>query len=145
MEGLHALPSRIARNLTQILVRYGRGALLAKPEALATHTVRDAKSSLAFLPLAPADLRLLKRAERRRLAANLAAASLDYDLVIIDAGPLAQDESGSALLPLADRIAVVTRSGVTSQAALDDTLRVLAPTLDKVAGIVLNDADARGK
>jgi len=119
--------------------------LLAKPEALATHTVRDAKSSLAFLPLAPADLRLLKRAERRRLAANLAAASLDYDLVIIDAGPLAQDESGSALLPLADRIAVVTRSGVTSQAALDDTLRVLAPTLDKVAGIVLNDADARGK
>lgn len=118
-------------------------ALLAKPEALTSHTVRDAKSSLAFLPLAPADLRLLKRAERRRLAANLAAAALDYDLVIIDAGPLAQDESGSALLPLADRIAVVTRSGVTSQSALDDTLRVLAPMLDKVAGIVLNDADAR--
>ncbi|WP_439542992.1 GumC family protein [Hyphomicrobium sp.] len=117
--------------------------LLAKPEALTSHTVRDAKSSLAFLPLAPADLRLLKRAERRRLAANLAAAALDYDLVIIDAGPLAQDESGSALLPLADRIAIVTRSGVTSQSALDDTLRVLAPMLDKVAGIVLNDADAR--
>jgi polysaccharide biosynthesis transport protein len=119
--------------------------LLAKPEALTSHTVRDQKSSLAFLPLAPADLRLLKRTERRRLAANLAAAALDYDLVIIDGGPLAQDESGSALLPLADRIAVVTRSGVTSQAALDDTLRVLAPMLDKVAGIVLNNADARSK
>lgn len=135
-----ALSAALAPDIT-----FDWAALLAKPEALTSHTVRDAKSSLAFLPLAPADLRVLKRAERRRLAANLAAAALDYDLVIIDAGPLAQDESSSALLPLVDRIAVVTRSGVTSQAALDETLRVLAPVLDKVSGIVLNDAGARAK
>lgn len=120
-------------------------ALLANAEALGQHTVRDAKSSLAFLPLASADLRLLKRAERRRLAANLAAAALDYDLVIIDAGSLAEDESGSALLALADRVTIVARSGETSQTALDDTLRVLAPVQDKIAGIVLNNADASGK
>ncbi len=118
-------------------------SLLAKPEALGQHTVRDAKSSLAFLPLAQADLRLLKRAERRRLAANLAASALDYDLVIIDAGALAEDESGSALLALADRIAIVARSGATSKTALDDTLRVLGPVRDKIAGIVLNSAETK--
>lgn len=117
--------------------------LLDKPEALAEHTQRDSSSPLAFLPLASADLRLLKRAERRQLAANLAAASLDYDLVIIDGGVLAIEESASALLPLADKVAVVARAGRTPQHRLDDAIRVLAAHADKIAGIVLTGTDAR--
>ncbi len=117
--------------------------LLAKPEALAEHCLRDSNSGLAFLPLARADLRLLKRDQRQKLAANLAAAALDYDLILIDIGPLGSEESGSALLPLCDKIAVVARSGQTSQYGLDNVLRILTPVQDKIAGIVLNGTDAR--
>lgn len=126
------LSATLAPDLTE-----GWATLLAKPEALAAHTVRDSKSSLAFLPLASADLRLLKRGERRQLAANLAAAALDYDLVIIDGGALASDESASALLPLVDKVAIVARSGKTPQHRLDDLLRALAPVRDKISGVIL--------
>ena len=117
--------------------------LLGKPEALAEHTLRDGQSGLAFLPLARADLRKLKRGERRQLAANLAASALDYDLVIIDGGALAVDESASALLQLADRIAIVAQSGSTPQQRLDDIVRILAPVQEKIAGIVLTGTDTR--
>lgn len=121
----------------------GWATLLAKPEALAEHSVRDTQSALAFLPLAQADLRQLKRDERRKLAANLAATALDYDLIIIDGGPLSTDDSSSALLPLTDNIAIVARSGATSHHGLDAVLRILAPIQGKIAGIVLNGTDTR--
>jgi uncharacterized protein involved in exopolysaccharide biosynthesis/Mrp family chromosome partitioning ATPase len=114
--------------------------LLAKPEALADATLHDAASGLSFLPLARADLRLLKRAERRQLAANLAAAALDYDLILIDAGALAIEDSASDLLQLADGIGVVARSGETAKSRLDDLLLTLAPVKDKIAGLVVTGA-----
>jgi Mrp family chromosome partitioning ATPase len=117
-------------------------ALLAAPEALATHTVRDERTGLAFLPLARADLRLLKKDERRQLAANLAATALDYDLVIIDAGAIVDEDSGMALLPLTDRLAIVARSGVTSRRRLDDTIQALTSVQGKIAGVVLRGARA---
>jgi uncharacterized protein involved in exopolysaccharide biosynthesis/Mrp family chromosome partitioning ATPase len=115
----------------------GWATLLAKPEALTAHTVGGESLGFALLPLARADLGLLKRDERRQLAANLAAASLDYDLVIIDGGVITLDESASALLPLTDKILVVARNGMTQKAQFDDVLRILAPQRSKVAGVVL--------
>lgn len=117
--------------------------LLAKPEALAEHMNRDAAAGLAFLPLAHAGLATLKRAQRRELAANLAAAALDFDVVIIDGGALIADESATALLPLADRVAVVAREASTPRHDLADTLQVLAPVSAKIVGLVLNGVDGR--
>jgi uncharacterized protein involved in exopolysaccharide biosynthesis/Mrp family chromosome partitioning ATPase len=129
-----------ATELSQLLapdVAVDWTTLLAKPEALAEATSHDEASGLSFLPLARADLRLLKLAERRQLAANLAATALDYTLILIDVGALAIDDSASSLLQLADGIAVVARNGATARHRLDDLLLTLAPVKDKIAGLVL--------
>ncbi|MDQ8697720.1 exopolysaccharide transport family protein [Hyphomicrobium sp. LHD-15] len=121
----------------------GWPALLAEPAALAAHTAGPEDFGFSLLALARADLGLLKRGERRQLAANLAAASLDYDLVVIDGGVLTTDESASALLPLIDKILIVARNGKTQQANLDHTLHLLAPYRGKVGGVVLAGAVSR--
>jgi uncharacterized protein involved in exopolysaccharide biosynthesis/Mrp family chromosome partitioning ATPase len=133
--------------LTSLLAPDANGTwatLLAKPEALAQHTVLDTESKLAFLPLAKADLRLLSSTERRQLAANVAASSLDYDLVLIDGGALALDESTSALLPLADTIAIVARNNATPAGRLAHVSDLLQPMEDKVAGIILVGVEGVG-
>ena len=122
----------------------GWPALLAEPEALAAHTTGPEEFGFSLLALARANLGLLKRGERRQLAANLAAASLDYDLVVIDGGVLTTDESASALLPLVDKVLIVTRNGKTQQANLDHTLHLLAPYRGKVGGVILAGAISRG-
>lgn len=118
-------------------------ALLAKPEALADQIQHDPESGLSFLPLAAADLGRLKRAERRQLAANLAAAALDFELVIIDGGTLSVDESASTLFPLTDTVVVAARAGATPQRHLDTVLRILATAEANVAGVVLTGVDPR--
>ena len=106
-------------------------------------TRRDARSGLAFLPIALADLRALRPHQRKRLAAGISALSQSYDMVVIDGGALLEDESSQSLLSIADQIVVVARAGTTSAHALTQTERMLEPQQDRFAGTVLNMADAR--
>ncbi len=99
--------------------------------------MRDKASGLALLPIALADLRLLKTQQRRRLATGLGALAHDYDLVLIDAGAPGEDQSGCALLGLADQIVLVARAGVTTRAQIAAVREALEPARDRIRGIVL--------
>ena len=116
----------------------GTVIVLDSKDDLARITTRDVRSGLAFLPIALTDLRLLKASQRRRLAEGLRALAQSYDRVFIDAGPLLDDEAARTLLPLADEILVVARSGVTSQPDLDEVERVIAAMSTRRRSLVLN-------
>jgi succinoglycan biosynthesis transport protein ExoP len=100
-------------------------------------TTRDTLSGLAFLPIALADLRSLKTQQRRRLVAGLNGLSQNYDLVIIDAGGVLEDESVTSLVPAADRLMIVAHAGVTTRDDVAKTLQILEPARDRIAGGVL--------
>ena len=78
--------------------------------------------------------------QRRRLIAGLNGLSQSYDLIFIDAGGVLEDESTTSLLPAADQIFVVARSGYTTQSELASILEVLEPARDRVAGAILTMA-----
>jgi Mrp family chromosome partitioning ATPase len=78
------------------------------------------------LPIALADLRRLKATQRRRLAEGLSALARSYDLVVIDAGPVLEDDAALTLLPLAGDVLVVARKEATSQSDLDETVNATA-------------------
>ncbi|MCB1506690.1 MAG: hypothetical protein KDJ47_17120 [Hyphomicrobiaceae bacterium] len=101
-------------------------------------TRRDARTGLAFLPIALADLRTLKTHQRKRLATGISALAQSFDHVFIDGGAILEDESADALLPIVDQLLIVARSGVTSPAAIDDAVKALEPARDRLLGIVLN-------
>ncbi len=115
--------------------------VLDNKEHLAKITTRDARSGLAFLPIALADLRTLKNVQRRRLIAGLTGLSQDYDLVFIDAGAILSDEAAACLLPSADQVLVVARSGQTTQKQIAETLEVLDSARGKITGAVLTMVD----
>ena len=100
-------------------------------------TTRDTLSGLAFLPIALADLRSLKTQQRRRLVAGLIGLSQNYDLVIIDAGGVLEDESVTSLVPAADRLMIVAHAGVTTRDDVAKTLQILEPARDRIAVGVL--------
>ncbi|MGE0855310.1 MAG: GumC family protein, partial [Hyphomicrobiaceae bacterium] len=77
-------------------------------------TRRDARSGLAFLPIALADLRALRAHQRKRLATGISGLAQSHDFVVIDGGGLLDDESATALVPIADRIVLVARAGETT-------------------------------
>ena len=114
--------------------------VLDNKEHLSEITTRDARSGLTFLPIALADLRALKSAQRRRLVAGLNALMQDYDLVFIDAGAVLEDESSIFLLPIADQMMIVARSGGTTRPEVRDMLDVLSPGRDKLTGGILTMA-----
>lgn len=106
---------------------------------------RDGTSGLAMLPIALTDLRLLKMQQRRRLVAGLNALTQDYDLVFIDSGSVLEDEAAMTLLPAADQIVIVGRSGKSSVEDIDAMLDVFDQAKDKVSGGILTfAADVRG-
>ena len=109
-------------------------------EHLRSITRTDERTGLAFLPIALADLRLLKSHQRKRLAKGLAALAPGYDLVVIDGGALLEDESPAALLAISDAVVVVARSGVTRADQLAELNDTIAPGDDRVLGTVLNMA-----
>lgn len=111
--------------------------VLDNKEHLNQITTRDARSGLAFLPIALADLRLLKTQQRRRLVTGINSISQSYDLVFIDAGGVLDDEAVLCLFPIADEIMTVSRSGVTTRADLTQLAGVLEPAQDRVSGAVL--------
>jgi polysaccharide biosynthesis transport protein len=122
-----------ARDLEQ-----GSVIVLDNRDDLARITTRDFRSGLSFLPIALTDLRTLKSTQRRRLLAGLGALSQSYDLVFIDAGALLEDEAAASLLPIADQVLVVARSGIATSQQIAETQRVLAPVASQVSGLVMN-------
>lgn len=114
-----------------------RVVVLDNREHLASITTRDARSGLSLLPIALADLRSLQNHQRRKLVAGLTALSQGFDLVIIDAGGLLMDESGTALLPCADQVVIVAKAGETRGDQINATLEMLNSAGDRMAGVVL--------
>ena len=119
-------------------LRQNEAILLDRKDHLKRITSQDSNSGLAFLPIALADLRHLKAEQRRRLAAGITAVSLEYDLVLIDGGPLLDDESALSLLPATDRIVLVARSGESTRDDLISLSDLIDSSRDRVAGVVLN-------
>jgi polysaccharide biosynthesis transport protein len=111
--------------------------VLDNKEHLNQITTRDLRSGLAFLPIALADLRTLKNQQRRRLVAGLNGISQNYDLVFIDAGSVLDDEAALCLMPVADQILMVARSGITSRSSLTETAELLDQARDRVTGVIL--------
>ena len=103
-------------------------------------TTRDARSGLAFLPIAMADLRSLKNTQRRRLVAGINALSQNYDLVFIDAGAVLADEAAICLMPAADQILIVGKAGVTSRTEIESVVEILEPARERISGAVLTMA-----
>lgn len=111
--------------------------VLDSKEHLNRITTHDSRSGLSFLPIALADLRSLKTQQRRRLIAGLNGLSQNYDLIFIDAGGLLEDESALSLLPAADQIMVVARSGVSSKSDIAETFEILDTAQDRITGTVM--------
>jgi Mrp family chromosome partitioning ATPase len=114
--------------------------MLDNKDHLARITTRDAQSGLVFLPIALADLRILKSNQRRRLVTGLTGLAQSYDLVVIDGGAVLEDESGASLMPAADQIILVARARSTSRQALTDAMRLIEQSGSRVEGLVLNMA-----
>ena len=110
---------------------------LDNKEHLSDIITKDARSGLDFLPIALADLRTLKTAQRRRMIAGLNGLSLGYDLVFIDAGNVLEDEAASCLLPAADQVLIVARAGTTTPKEIGETLEVLEPARERISGAIL--------
>lgn len=104
----------------------GTVVVLDSKDDLAHITTRDDRSGLSVLPIALADLRRLKATQRTRLAEGLAALAKSYDLVVIDAGPILEDDAVLTLLPLAGDVLVVAREGNTPQSDLEETAAATA-------------------
>lgn len=112
-------------------------AALDSKDGLGRITVADPATGIAVLPLARADLRTLKTAQRRRLVAAFNGVTQNYDLIFVDAGGVLEDEAAQCLLPAADQIYIVARSGGTDRPGLALTTEVLAAAADRIAGAVL--------
>ena len=113
--------------------------VLDNKDDLASITTRDERSGLAVLPIALADLRRLKATQRRRLAEGLAALAQSYDVVVIDAGPVLEDDASLTLLSLASDVLLVARERDTPKDDLDETADALASAVSGARrGLVLN-------
>jgi Mrp family chromosome partitioning ATPase len=117
----------------------GTVVVLDSKDDLASITTRDDRSGLSVLPIALADLRRLKATQRARLADGLAALAESYDLVVIDAGPILEDDAVLTLLPLASDVLVVAREGDTPQTDLEETAAAAVAVAGSARrGLILN-------
>lgn len=123
-------------------IEEGQVVILDSKDHLQAIITRDVRSGLAFLPIALADLRPLKDQQRRRLVAGLRSLAADFDLIIIDAGALLEDESSASLIPAADQVVFVARAMVTSRHDLSVMSQTLQADHNRIAGIVLTMAKA---
>lgn len=124
-------------NIFASSLEHKTAVVLDNKEHLAALTSRDARSGLSLLPLAFVDLRTLKSQQRRRLIAGLNSLVQSYDLVVIDAGAVLDDESALSLLPAADEVLLVTRYAGTTRGEIAQALEVLEPARDRLTGAVL--------
>ena len=122
---------------------HGDLVVLDNPQHLRSITRLDARSGLVFLPIALADLRTLRTHQRKRLAAGISNIAEAYDLVVIDAGSLLEDESATALMAIADQIVLLQRHGDCAAIAQREAMRMIEPFADRFAGVVTNMAGGR--
>lgn len=123
------------------------GRIVSGRKPLGAAVIVDPGSGLELLPLALAGLRGLKTAERRHLASLVRTLARDYDLVFIDAGAPVEDPQALLLLPAATTVVLVARAGVTSAAAIAETVRRVQIADGSAAGVVLTmarDSDTAG-
>ena len=111
--------------------------VLDSKEHLSRITTRDARSGLSFLPIALADIRTMKGVQRKRLVAGLTALADEYELIIIDAGSLLEDESAASLVPAVAHVVLVVRAMETSRYALREMSQMLEQESERIAGVVL--------
>jgi len=115
-----------------------RAIALDNREHLASILARDARSGLSILPIALADLRSLGAQQRQKLSTGLARLVEDYDLVVIDAGALLEDDSALQLAGGADRAVLVARADTTKPHDLSAAAGAFEGAgRDKLAGVVL--------
>ena len=107
---------------------------VADLNSIVTH---DPLTGLAFLPIAMADLRMLKSAQRKRLQNGLEQLAKGYDLVVIDGGGVLEDESALIMLPFAREIILIARAGETQANSLTSAAQQLDRARDRITGVVL--------
>ncbi|KVK97108.1 GNVR domain-containing protein [Burkholderia ubonensis] len=100
---------------------------------------RDAAPGLDFLPMGvvvadPGELLL-----RPALAALIERVAAQYDMVVIDGPPLLPVADALVLGRMAGTVFLVARSGVTTLAGIDESMRRLAHAQVAVRGVILND------
>lgn len=103
-------------------------------------TTQDVQTGLTLLPIALADLRQLKTRQLRHLVEGIERLGEDFDLVVIDAGAVLEDATAVNLLPSADKIVLVARSGVTTKLALEEAEAMLDSARERLTGTVLTMA-----
>lgn len=104
----------------------------------------DGETGLTILPIALADLRTLNIRQRHGLMHGIDQLRRDFDLIAVDAGALLEDAATLGLLPIADDVIVVARSGLTDQNELIYTQQLLSTATDNVLGTVVTmDPQAR--
>lgn len=118
-------------------IRQDQPCILDNKDHLAAITVRDSRSGLSFLPIALADLRRLKTSQRHRLVLGITKLAQDYDLVLIDAGALLEDEAVLSLVPAVDHVLLLARAGSTERDTVADTLQSLEAYRERITGLVL--------
>ena len=64
-------------------------------------------------------------------------AGMGYDWIFIDAGALLEDESATLMLPAANQVYLVGRTGSTDAADIQETMEILDTVRDRIAGGVL--------
>lgn len=104
---------------------------------LASIITSDPQSGLAFLPIAMADLRQLKSAQRRRLQTGLDHLIQSYDLIVIDGGGILESASSLAVLPIVHDVILVAHTGHTQAASLTAASEQFDHARDRIAGVVL--------
>jgi len=100
----------------------------------------DDPASFATLPLAGSGLIRPEINERRRLVAALNGLVQDFDLILIDAGGILEDEAAASLAPLADQIWYIARHAVAQPHAMAAIGDLLVPVRERVVGAVMTMA-----
>lgn len=114
-----------------------RAIMLHDKADLTSITTHDGKSGLVILPIALADLPSLRLQQRQRLVHGLRELSGEFDLVVIDGGPILEDESARIVLPLATRIIILARAGETDAESVTAAAAEIDSGRDRIAGVVL--------
>ncbi len=114
-----------------------RAIVLDRKSDLASIVSVDPRSGLSLLPIALADLRLLKNLQRVRLLKGLEALSSDFDLVVVDGGAVLEDASATLVAPFVHQVVLVQPATASDPSALMAASRQLDRVRDRLAGVVL--------
>ena len=109
---------------------------LAGVEDLRAAMYDDDEIGRWFLSLAPYDLQSMSSKQTMQLTQSIQKLAGDYELVIIDAGSVKDDDAPGLLGGLADRVYLVNRSGVLRDEMIRTARRAIAPDGARFGGLV---------